>query len=279
MAIFKKLNVTPAAKGIIIGAIVTGGFVLIGAIIAGVYSVNVAKIPIYATQTAEVKFTEFALISASTSKTTPTLPITPDVPSPVNTVSLTPTPALSLKSTLTLAPSLESSNTPTASPTSTLTPVPVTSIPIKTLLYECQSNPFGGVSASISSDCTDPEGKAALLLTWSIPNKDSFAGCTISLASMSSLASGNNALILWTRGKYDNEQIEIKLKDASTEESKSILLSTAWQQEVLPLSVEFPNIKMQNLKMLTIGISYDPTGLSRNGNGSACFSDIGFGSR
>jgi len=275
MAPLKKSKVPISIKAACIGGI----FVVIAAIIAAVNLIYVTYIPIHVAQTAEAKFTELALISTSTPISTPTLPTTPTVPSPVNTVSSTPAPAFVLKSTLTPAPSFESSHTPAASPTFTPTPVPVTSIPIKTLLVACRDNVFGGASATISSDCTDPKGKAGLLLAWLIPDKDSYAGCTISLDSLSSLASGNNDLILWVRGNYDNEQIEIKLKNASNEVSKPIMLSNDWQQRILPLSVDFQDINMQALKMLTIGISYDPTDHSRNGNGSACFSDIGFGSR
>ncbi len=167
------------------------------------------------------------------------------------------------------------------SPTFTPTSFPITPLPLETFFRECRDNAFSSSKATINilPNCPPAKEKNAIQLAWTVPDGVSYAGCTIAPASISSLAKSNSALVFWVYGEYENERVAIKLTDASgLEQGKLITLSTDWQQVVLPLLKDFPDIDAKRLQKLTIGIAYDSSADTRIGRGSACFSDIGFGS-
>jgi hypothetical protein len=268
----KKWFSTPTqAKAAIIAACIIAIATMIGAYLQRPRDIETKELEIETTQTAEAKLTALASNFAATPTDTTTYPAT----LPVNTVLRTPTQTLVPTATSTLTP--EPSSTPTASQTFTPTSIPITPIPFETLFRECRDNTFGTGNSFINvhPSCNDSEKKDTIKLTWAVPSVDSFAGCTISLDSFLPTASRNTALVLWAYGTRDNEKISIKLKDALREDKKLITLSSGWQQVVLTYLIDFPDINIQRLEKLTIGISYDP---AANSQGSACLSGIGFGS-
>jgi hypothetical protein len=264
----------------LLGVIVPAVLGLIGVIITAYYGYLGIRMqierPAILTQTAEARLTALAQTVTMTATLIPVPSATPTIPSPVNTVLQTPT-GLSPAETATPTLFYRGSLTPA---TSVPTSIPMTPLPFETFFQECRSNTFasGNGSININLGCVDAEGKPAIQLLWKAPYPNSYAGCTVSLEFMQPAAGANQALVLWVRGSYDNERMAIKLKDAALEQEKLITLSTGWQQVILPLWSDFPDLDAGELKELTMGIAYDPDAISRNGAGSACLSNIGFGS-
>jgi hypothetical protein len=279
MRIFNQL--TPGHKVIVIAALIAGVFTLVGALIdlgGMIYQTNK---PILVTQTAEAKLTAGAIpvntpqpsaTSMNTVNLTPTQTPAPAF-NPTTPPVLTPLPELLLTSTTT--PALTETSTPTSSPTK----IPITPLSFVTLFTQCRDTKFlnGNAILNITPGCEEAQTESAIQLVWTVPNNLSDTGCILSLASIADQAFRNEALVFWARSIDTDEQISVKLKDDVVEVGKLVSLSTEWQQVVLNLIFDFPGINMQKIQSLTIGIDYDKSRQVRNGRGTACFSDFGFG--
>ena len=276
----------PAAERNLVIALISAAAVILVGIIGYQGSLAPVRLQIRTTQTAEARATALASALAQTPAglTAPTAAAvverTEPPAAPPTAPPATPTPGPSEPAApAATAPPLEA--TPTPLPTG----IPRTPLPFEALFFACRDNliTHGGASLVVSPVCPGVEREdsgrsAAMQLAWAVPDPASFTGCTISLETIAAQAPENRALVFWARAADPGETVSIKLLDAAGEHARLVRLSPGWQQVVLSFLQDFPDLDLSGVQTLTLGIDYDPGRDGRKGRGSACFSQIGFGS-